>query len=42
MIIDKYAADGGFLIDTAGVLFADAKVENVRALVDTVNKYGVY
>lgn len=41
-LIDKYARDGGFIVDSAGVIFSDAKVENIRALVDTVNTYGVY
>lgn len=41
-LIDKYARDGGFLVDSAGVIQSDAKTENIRALIDTVNTYGVY
>lgn len=41
-LIDDYAGDGGFIIDAAGVIQGDAKEENIRALIDTTRKYGVY
>lgn len=41
-LIDEYAADGGFIIDAAAVIQADAKEENVRALVETAILYGKY
>jgi uroporphyrinogen-III decarboxylase len=41
-LIDNYAADGGFIMDAAGVIQYDAKVENIRALVETTREYGVY
>lgn len=41
-LIDDYAADGGFIIDAAAVIQADAQVENIRALIETAREYGVY
>lgn len=41
-LIDEYAADGGFIIDAAGVIQADAREENIRAMIETVREYGVY
>ncbi|HUW65013.1 MAG TPA: uroporphyrinogen decarboxylase family protein [Spirochaetia bacterium] len=34
-LIDEYAGDGGFIIDTGGVMQADVKLENVVALIET-------
>lgn len=42
MLIDKYAADGGFIMDAGGVIQYDAKEENIRALIETTREYGVY
>jgi len=41
-LIDEYAADGGFIIDAGGVIQADAKEENIRALIEAAREYGVY
>jgi len=41
-LLDKYARDGGFIIDSAAVTLADAKEENIRALVEAAREYGVY
>lgn len=41
-LIDEYAADGGFIMDTAGVMQTDAKIENVVALIEATREYGVY
>lgn len=41
-LIDEYAADGGFIIDAAGVIQSDAKTENIIALIETAREYGVY
>ena len=41
-LIDEYAADGGFIIDAAAVIQADAKEENIRALIEAAREYGVY
>ncbi|MEW6662619.1 MAG: uroporphyrinogen decarboxylase family protein [Bacillota bacterium] len=41
-LIHEYAADGGFIIDNAGVMQADAKVENVVALIEAAREYGTY
>ncbi len=41
-LINDYAADGGFIVDAAGVMQTDVKVENVVALIETVREYGVY
>lgn len=41
-LLHDYAADGGFIIDTAGVMQTDVKVENVAALIEATRDYGVY
>jgi uroporphyrinogen-III decarboxylase len=41
-LIDEVASDGGFIMDAAGVMFADARDENVRAMIETTREYGVY
>lgn len=41
-LIDKYARDGGFIMDTGGVMQMDVRAENLAALVETTRKYGVY
>ena len=41
-LIHNYAADGGFILDAAAVIFADAKEENIRALIEAAREYGVY
>ncbi|MGE4272633.1 MAG: uroporphyrinogen decarboxylase family protein [Desulfitobacterium sp.] len=41
-LLDNYAADGGFIIDTAGIMQTDVKEENVMALIEATRKYGVY
>jgi hypothetical protein len=41
-LIDEVAADGGFIMDAAGVVQWDAKEENVRAMIETTREYGVY
>ncbi len=41
-LIDECAADGGFIIDAGGVIQADAKEENIRALIEAAREYGVY
>lgn len=41
-LLHDYAADGGFIIDTAGIMQTDVKAENVIALIETTRKYGVY
>lgn len=41
-LLNDYAADGGFIIDTAGVMQTDVKVENVVALIEATREFGVY
>ncbi|AFM00717.1 MULTISPECIES: uroporphyrinogen decarboxylase family protein [Desulfitobacterium] len=41
-LLHDYAADGGFIMDTAGIMQTDVKVENVMALIETTRQYGVY
>ena len=41
-LIDKYAADGGFILDAAGVVQWDAREENIRAVAEAAKEYGVY
>lgn len=41
-LIDEVACDGGFIMDAGGVVQWDAKVENIRAMIETTLEYGVY
>lgn len=41
-LLEKYARDGGFIIDSGAVILADAKEENVHALIEAAGEYGVY
>ncbi|EHQ89060.1 uroporphyrinogen decarboxylase family protein [Desulfosporosinus youngiae] len=41
-LIDEYAQDGGFIMDTGGVMQMDVKAENMEALIEATRKYGVY
>lgn len=41
-LLDKYARDGGFILDAGAVTLADAKEENVQALIEAAKEYGVY
>lgn len=41
-LLYDYAADGGFIMDTAGIMQTDVKVENVIALIETTRQFGVY
>lgn len=41
-LIHDYAADGGFIMDTAGVMQTDVKVENMVALIEATREFGVY
>ncbi|HOJ83734.1 MAG TPA: uroporphyrinogen decarboxylase family protein, partial [Bacillota bacterium] len=41
-LLDKYARDGGFVIDAGAVILDDAKEENIVALIEAVHQYGVY
>lgn len=41
-LIDIVGKDGGFIMDGAGSIPDEARVENVRAMVDFTREYGVY
>lgn len=41
-LLDDYAGDGGFVIDSAGIMQIDVKTENLEALIETTRTYGVY
>ncbi|MCA9261570.1 MAG: hypothetical protein KDA61_20275 [Planctomycetales bacterium] len=41
-ILDGVAADGGYIMDASAIVQNDAKIENVRAMIDFTREYGVY
>lgn len=41
-LLDTYAADGGFIIDSCSVMQSDVKIPNLFALIETARAYGVY
>jgi hypothetical protein len=41
-LTDVGGKDGGFMLSCPGVLGAEAKPENIRAIVRTAKEYGVY
>ena len=41
-VIDACAADGGFILDAEAIVQNDAKVENVRAMVEAGREFGDY
>ena len=41
-LLDKYARDGGFILDAGAVILDDAEEENIRALIEAGLEYGVY
>ncbi len=41
-LLERYAQDGGFILDAGAVILDDAKEENIRALVEAGQEYGVY
>lgn len=41
-VIDEVARDGGYIMDASALLMNDAKVENVKAMIDFTAEYGVY
>jgi len=40
--IDELAPDGGYVLDTGSVVMADARLENIEALIEAGRKYGKY
>ena len=40
--IDELAGDGGFILDSGGVIMGDAKKENLLAMIEAAREYGVY
>ncbi len=41
-VIDEVAQDGGYIMDASALILNDAKIENVKAMVDFTREYGVY
>lgn len=41
-VIDTVARDGGYIMDAGALILNDAKVENVKAMIDVTLDYGVY
>lgn len=41
-LIDLCGRDGGFIVSSPGALGADAKTENVKAMIRATKKYGIY
>jgi len=41
-LIDTYAADGGFIVDSAAVIQGDADPKNIDAMIEAVHLYGKY
>ncbi len=41
-VIDAVAQDGGYVMDAGALIMNDAKIENVRAMIEFTREYGVY
>ena len=41
-VIDTVAQDGGYIMDAGALLLSDAKIENVKAMIDFTLDYGTY
>lgn len=41
-LLDKYAGDGGFILDSAAVIESDAEVANIQAMIEAGREYGIY
>jgi len=41
-VIDGVAREGGYIMDASALIMNDARIENVRALIDFTLEYGVY
>lgn len=41
-IIDVVAKDGGYIMDAGAIIQQDAKIENVRTMIEFTREYGVY
>jgi hypothetical protein len=41
-VIDSVARDGGYIMDAGALLLSDAKIENVKAMIDFTLDYGTY
>ncbi len=41
-IIDEVAADGGYIMDASAIVQDDARIENVRAMIEFTREYGDY
>ena len=41
-IIDEVAAEGGYIMDASAIVQDDARVENVRAMIEFTREYGDY
>ncbi|OGO10930.1 MAG: hypothetical protein A2Z45_09405 [Chloroflexi bacterium RBG_19FT_COMBO_55_16] len=41
-VIDSVAQDGGYIMDASALILNDAKIENVKAMIDFTLNYGTY
>jgi hypothetical protein len=41
-IIDDVAGDGGYIMDASALIMNDARIENVKAVIQCTREYGVY
>ncbi len=41
-VIDSVARDGGYIMDAAALIMNDAKIDNVRAMIDYAKEHGAY
>jgi hypothetical protein len=41
-VIDEVAKDGGYVMDAEAIMQNDTRVENLKAMTDACNEYGVY
>ena len=42
LVIDEVAQEGGYIMDASALIMNDAKVENVKAMIDFTSEYGKY
>jgi hypothetical protein len=41
-VIDEVAQDGGFIMDASALIMSDARIENVKTMIDFTRDYGIY
>lgn len=41
-VIDEVARDGGYIMDASAIMQNDTRIENIKAMTETVHEHGVY